>query len=272
MSGPFYVEVCANSTLTMNIQTNDYDFGDSVKLYYYGSVPGAVWSDNNNNNSVKFSTGTLTWTPTRADVSSSPYNFIVMAVDNSCPLNSRYSRTYQIIVKDAPVAETNHNTSSCGDYTFKMINSSGASIANYLWSGEGGIQSTQSTFNHQFTEPGSYIYTSKVSASNGCSVTYEDTVVTGNFLYVSLPGDTHVCYGSSISLQANAYYNQGATSFAWSNAMSGSQITVGPIVSDTSFTITVSDQSGCSNSNTIHISVLDLPQVDAGSDVRNVQL
>ncbi|MBU0488012.1 MAG: PKD domain-containing protein [Bacteroidetes bacterium] len=69
-----------------------------------------------------------------------------------------------------------------------------------------------------------------------------------------------VCYGGSVLLTAN-----GGTDYHWSNGAYTATTSVTPSAT-TTYTVTVSNSQGCSATDAVSITVLTLPDVDAGPD------
>jgi hypothetical protein len=81
--------------VNFNINSSDANTADSTRLEYIPNLTNAVFTTNTG---VQNQTGTLTWTPTVADVSSTPYLFNVKVYDNACPMNGENTFTYLVYV------------------------------------------------------------------------------------------------------------------------------------------------------------------------------
>lgn len=94
-------------------------------------------------------------------------------------------------------------------------------------------------------------YTVTISNASGCS-TIDSTIVTQNALpNVTTNPDATICEGQTISLTANA-----AASYVWSNNATTDTLTVAPITT-TVYVVTGTDTNGCSNTDSVVITVLD---------------
>jgi gliding motility-associated-like protein len=84
--------------------------------------------------------------------------------------------------------------------------------------------------------------------------------------YVSAGTDASLCKGNTIRLQA-----QGNGSFSWTPTTSLSNPRIADPVaspaSTTTYTVTLTDQWNCSNSDNMIVTVMDKPVVDAGPDI-----
>ena len=71
---------------------------------------------------------------------------------------------------------------------------------------------------------------------------------------VQIANPSAVCLGNSVSLQAN-----GALSYLWSNSSVGSNITVTPTLTQSTYSVTGTDGNGCKNTDSINVTVNQLP-------------
>jgi len=262
--------VCAGDAVTFNFTTSDPNAPDTVTISWNNAIPGATWTQNNG--LAKLPSGSLTWTPTDANVSSLPYTFTVTAKDNACPVRASFTQAYQITVKPKPRANIVVSDSGCGIFWFMAQRIEGSGPV-YSWIGGSFVFSPKqgALTTHKF-QPGKYPYTMTMVAS-GCSNTYFDTVKVDTFIVNNLPKDTNVCYGSTITLNSRVKYNKGPITMVW-----GSRGTVFGSNTGLSKTLTVtkdtviwsraSDTIVCSDADTIHINMHKQPVVNLGPDVR----
>ncbi|MBN4062526.1 T9SS type A sorting domain-containing protein, partial [Bacteroidales bacterium AH-315-I05] len=96
-------------------------------------------------------------------------------------------------------------------------------------------------------------YTVTVTDGNGCSDIATVTVTVSPIPTVSITGNTSICEGASTTLLAT-----GGVSYLWSTGASASTITVNPI-STTPYSVTVTDGSGCTNTETAIVTVNSSP-------------
>lgn len=107
-----------------------------------------------------------------------------------------------------------------------------------------------------------------VTVDNGSGCTSTDSVVvTVNPLPVAnAGGDVQICDGSSAQLNAS-----GGVTYLWipSTGLNDATIAnpIGTPAGTTTYVVIVSDQIGCSNSDTVTVSINPLPPADAGQDV-----
>jgi hypothetical protein len=93
----------------------------------------------------------------------------------------------------------------------------------------------------------------RLTGVNGC-YTIESIILTVNPLpTASISGDDELCAGESTTLTAS-----GGTTYSWSNMAATPGITVSPAVT-TTYTVTVSDANGCSDTESVEVIVNPLP-------------
>lgn len=267
LSGPFYKEVCAGSTVTFSISTNDYDPKDTLTIGWNAAIPGAIWTDNNGK--VKKPTGGLSWTPGEQHASPIPYVFTVTVKDDACPVNGSSTRAYQILVKPLPRANITEVDSGCGNYWLFAKAILGSSPS-YSWMGYFNPTKIVNgrVMQHKFKKPGKYPYSMTIEARD-CSRTYHDTIEVDTFIYLDEILDRHVCYGDSVTIGAMYNYNSGDVTFEWNTS---SQDTVQykslKVTQDTTIMVKVTDTMGCSDRDSSVIDMHYQPVVDAGPDIR----
>lgn len=168
-----YYETCPGQTLCIDIPTFDTDASDSTKVSYFGNLPGAVFT-HNNNTAVK-ATGTLCWTPTSNDVSDLNYHFVVKSTDNNCPFVSTTSRSFFVRVLPVQPEATRTITSlGCGVYSFSMTPGNTNYPYAYDWLIDGSLLNGQNTQFH-FPSTGQKVIRSRFK-QGPCIKTYYDTI------------------------------------------------------------------------------------------------
>jgi PKD repeat protein len=263
LSGPTTKSVCQGDTVNFSISSsNMYNPTDTLTLFYDNALTGAHWTDNNG--TTRIPSGTLKWAP--GFDSYGKYKFSVMIRDDRCPLNSSSSKTYTVEVLKKPEVQYSVQKLSCGEYVFGIDSIIAQQSMQFQWSGTDNLSSKQKVFMHAYSKPGVYPFTLTCTSVNGCSQTYYDTIVTDTFLWSDLPSYTHVCYGDSLFLSPQIHDQKGVVSYQWSTGQQSAQITAGPIISDTMISLTITD-SLCSNTQSIFIDVIDLPDFDLGNDL-----
>ncbi len=207
--------------------------GESVTLTATG---GTTYSwDNGINQGVAFvpTTTTTTYTVTVTDA-------------NGC------SNTDSVIVNvnTLPVAYAGADETICETETVTLTATGGTS---YEWS------TTETTSSISVTPSTTTTYTVTVTGSNGCTST-DDVIVNVNPLPVADAGtDQSVCEGGSVTLTAS-----GGNTYAWSDGVTQGVAFV-PVATNT-YTVTVTDANGCTDTDNTIVTVLINPVADAGVD------
>ena len=262
--------VCAGDPVTFNFTTSDPNTNDTVTISWNQAIPGALWTSTNG--AAKYPTATLTWTPTDAHVSSLPYTFTVTAKDNACPVRASFTQAYQITVKPKPRAKIIVVDSGCGLYYFmaQRIEGSGPS---YMWIGSSFTFTPNigPIVHHKF-QPGKFPYSMTMTAS-GCSNTYFDTIEVDTFLTNSLPKDMNVCFGTPVTLNSTVKHAKGPVTMTWGSKASVFPLDKGRsknlvVIRDTAIWSNAKDSIGCTETDTIHINMHNMPVVNLGPDVR----
>ncbi|HEY1032592.1 MAG TPA: gliding motility-associated C-terminal domain-containing protein [Flavipsychrobacter sp.] len=92
------LNVCKSSgTLTFSLNPTDPE-GDTINMQWSGIPAGATFSVSNNNTTAP--TGSFSWN--LSTVAPGSYNFFITYTDNGCPLSSRQTLVYTIVVLPEP--------------------------------------------------------------------------------------------------------------------------------------------------------------------------
>lgn len=207
------------------------------------------------------------WTPntfldddTIANPASTPtatITYVVVVNDSNGCLGTD---TVTITVNPLPSADAGSDTLICNSDTVQLFASGGVS---YSWSPTTGL-SNPNIANPLAFPSVTTTYTVTVTDNNGCTDTDFITITVGNPL-ANAGIDASFCLGDSVQLNAS-----GGTSYSWSptTGLSNPNIAnpwASPSIT-TVYTVTVSDINGCSNSDSVTVTVNALPLVDAGPD------
>lgn len=225
-------------------------FGDTVQLTASGGAsyiwsPGNSLSDSTIFNPLAFPTATT--------------SYIVNALDtNGC----NNSDTVLVTVNPLPTVNAGNDVAICEEDT-AQLQASGAS--SYVWTPSTGLSDT--TIANPLAFPivtTTYIVTG--TDTNSCSNT--DTVVVNvNALpTITAFSDTAVCSGVSVQLNAT-----GGSAYTWTPAASLNNANIpNPIASPlttTTYSVTGVDTNGCTNVDSVTITINALPTINAGADV-----
>jgi gliding motility-associated-like protein len=103
------------------------------------------------------------------------------------------------------------------------------------------------------------LYTLTVSDADGCSATASTQVSQPAALSINIGNDTTLCTLSEVNISAPV----GFTSYTWSNGFSGPSIST---ISNGIFSVTVTDNNGCTASDALSIQLSSAINLDLGGD------
>lgn len=164
-------------------------------------------------------------------------NYSVTSTDNhGCVLVA----SHNVTALPSPIAAISGSNVVCSGVPVNLIASGGNS---YVW-------------NTGATTPSIVVgsigtVSVTVTGNNGCTATASSVITSGASPSASISGPTTVCSGSNVTLTA-----AGGTSYLWSNGATTSNISVG--VAGT-YSVTVTNASGCSASTSQSLTVNQLP-------------
>ncbi|RFS13431.1 PA14 domain-containing protein, partial [Emticicia sp. C21] len=165
------------------------------------------------------------------------------------------SATTQVTVNvnTLPSPTANSNSPICSGKTLNLTGSGGIS---YQWAGPNGFSSgTQNpTITNVATPANSGTYTVTVTNANGCSATATTSVTINAIPEITIGSNSPVCSGQTLSFTAS-----GGTSYQWSGPNNFSSTSQNPSIANVNsihsgtYTVTVSNVSGCTSTSTIVI-------------------
>jgi hypothetical protein len=160
----------------------------------------------------------------------------------TCEINDLYNSSNSLIGVSAGV-----DINSCNN-TAITLNGSGA--LNYFWN-----QNVSNGIPFTPNVSGTYLVTG--FNANGCSA-WDETNITLGQLTINAGQDVSVCPGDTVTLNAT-----GAQSYSWTNSVTNNQ----PFVVTQSGTYIATGVDGtCTDTDTLQINLLPLPQINAGND------
>lgn len=175
---------------------------------------------------------------------------VCLTVTDTCGGVNTYCQNISVCPALIPVSLGNDIT-ACGS----TVLSPQFPNATYLWN-------TAATTS-QITATASGNYNVIVTDANGCSGTDTVNVLINPLPVVNLGPDLGQC-GTSATLDAQ---NPGLN-YLWSNSATTQTITV---TNNGTYTVTVTDVLGCSNSDAIVVALLTVPTVSLGNDITQCQ-
>jgi len=103
-------------------------------------------------------------------------------------------------------------------------------------------------------------YSVTASDANACSGTASATVVVNSATAPTLTGDTDICNGTCTTLNVVGVYS----SYLWSGGQTTASVNVCPTANST-FSVTVTDANGCTQTGSINVTVNNNPQPTGGN-------
>ena len=174
---------------------------------------------------------------------SAPGSYAVTVTDaNGC------TGSDSVDVTITPLVSLGSDTFFCGSVS--LLLDAGSGLASYSWSDGSSLQTLAAS------DSGTYMVT--VADGNGCLNT--DTIYLGitETPELFLGNDTALCPGTTLSLDAGPFFT-----YLWQDSSAGQFYTVG---SAGTYAVRITSFSGCSNTDTITVSVLANPVVNLGGD------
>ncbi len=166
---------------------------------------------------------------------------------NSVSPSAAFSNAAQF---PTPVAAINGSLSYCTGGNTTLTASGGTG---YVWT-DAGSNNIGSTANVTVTQ-GSY--TVVVTDANGCTASANATVTEATSLTVVIGGTLSYCPGGNTTITAN-----GGTSFVWNDA--GNSTTASITVTAGTYSVTASDASGCTGTNSATVTEFAAPVAAIG--------
>jgi gliding motility-associated-like protein len=220
--------------------------GPSGATYLWS--PGATLDDNTLSNPTATPLVTTTYTVTVTDTNGC-VDFDVITIS----------------INSIPTVNAGNDTTICVGESLVIGGSpTGPTSATFNWTPAGSLNNN--TFPNPVATPNvttEYIVT--VTDSNGC-IGIDSVLVTANILPIIITNnDTAVCDGICVQLNTN-----GGVSYIWTPTTALSNGTIAnPLacpLTTTTYVVSGVDVNGCSNNDTVTITINPLPIVDAGND------
>ncbi|MBL4706861.1 MAG: gliding motility-associated C-terminal domain-containing protein [Flavobacteriales bacterium] len=174
-----------------------------------------------------------------------------------------------ITVNSLPTADAGPDLPVCNGSVIQIGGSpTGSAGATFTWDNGGSLSST--TIANPMANPiVNTTYSVTVTNSDGCTSVDQMNVTVGSLPVADAGADQIICENSSVMIGGSPTGPIG-TSFQWNNSGSLDNPTQSnPIANPTTtttYTVTVTDVSGCSQTDQVLVTVLPIPDVDAGAD------
>ena len=247
-----------NGTSVGNVLSSDANisFLEGVGMEYPFANGGTFFSPRVWNGNIHYSiaggmttflwsTGSTNASDTVVPTATTTY-YVDITPPGGCPT---VTDSVTVVMNTSPTVDLGPDTSACQGV--QVILDAGNPGATFSWNG--GVW-TQQVFN---ALPGTS-YNVTVTNAQGCSSSDTIDVAISLPPPVDLGADQAICDGETITLDAGNF----ADSYLWDNGDTTQTITVGP----GTYSVTVSDAQGCSDSDNITITSNPNPTVSAGND------
>lgn len=183
------------------------------------------------------------------------------------------SQTDQVVVTVLPIPDADAGTDQiiCNGLPVQIGGSPTSNTPGATFAWDNGATLSNTTIANPIANPSvNTTYTVTVTHPNGCTST-DQMVVTVNGLPVADAGfDVTICNGQSTAIGGSPTGPTGAT-YVWDNSTTlTSAIIANPVatpVAPTTYSVTVTDGNGCTNTDQVFVNVLPLATVDAGGDI-----
>lgn len=249
-----YVPQCANVPIVFT------DLSTST----YGTINSWAWSFDDGSFSDQPS-------PQHAFAAGGTYNVeLLVKTDLGCVR----AISLPVTVYPTPIANFSTTLKCPGQPIDFSDISTGATISTWQWnfgdpaSGTANNSSTIASPQHVYNTPGAYTATMIATSSNGCSDTIAIPFEIYNYFTADAGPNVETCAGVPAQLAASEEYDW--FTYQWSPATGLSSSTISnptaTLQSTTTYTVTISDPNGCSDTDVTTVSVNPLPNVTISGD------
>ncbi len=242
----FLVTRGTGPNITLNAEEESFCEGESTQITASGAV-------------------SYSWTPdaglsanTGAVVTASPAETRTYTVTGMDAEGCTDTREITVTVHDLPTIAINTSANSiCGSGNVELTASGAVS---YSWTPSATLNANSGSV-VTATPTETTTYTATGTDANGCESTQTVTIRVNDLPTIAINAEeTVICTGESVQLTAS-----GATTYSWTpsatlSANSGNILTASP-TETTTYTVTGIDSNGCENTQTVTITVNDLPTI-----------
>ena len=184
---------------------------------------------------------------------------VTVTDDNGCSNTS----TFDLNEPNGPVLGTMAGVFSFCDGAGpeSISNTITGGTAPYTWNWSAPATSTNASSTTWNAAPGTYIITVTVTDDNNCSDVATQTVTVHPLPTANAGADVTICSGETTTLTAS-----GGGTYVWSNGPTTASNPVSP-TTNTTYTVTVTDTNGCTDTDQVTVTVNDLPTAFAGNNI-----
>ncbi len=204
--------------------------GNTLVLKSEREFQGYLWSD-----------GT---TLSKTEVDSEGVYWLEVTDINGC----KNADSVYVNVIEKPELNLGPDTTICSGES--LLLDAGDGLVSYHW------QDGKKTRKYAVTASGTYQV--EIRAITGCSNTDAISVSVSELPLISLPDSVKICHGQDTTLDAGHH-----TSYIWDNKSDGRYYTTSV---NGYHTLQVTNQYGCTSSDSLYLDVIELPFVDLGKD------
>ena len=245
--------VCPGTNLCFDIYAGDNDTAQVLSMQWNQGIPAASFNVAGSPRPV----GTFCWTPTAADIRTTPHTFTVTVFDDACPNSGYQTYSFNVFV-NSPAYSAQSSNISCNGLTDGsiVINPNSSSLI-YSW-----LPGGQTGASLSGLSSGSYSVT-VTDTVTGCSVQQNFTIVDPPVLTVSLTSQNPVCAGVNDGL-AVAVPSGGTPNYAYVwNTLPVIQNDTATGLAPGNYAVVVTDDRGCTTTGSITIASTASPVVIA---------
>jgi len=211
------IELCPGQIFCAKVVATDKD-KDSTQINYFGNIPGLKVTHLGAGKS-KYDTLLICWKPDSIHIRKAPYSFLIQAKDNHCPVLGESSRVFSIYVKGKPDSlkfKDAFQQTNCDVYNLRITEANQIYKYPIQWTVNGKAAGNLYTQPFTFGDTGLYKIRAEI---NHCYESIFEKNIRIRYLntlqWNPLLGDTTLCAGDSLKVEAKASGANGTLSYQW---------------------------------------------------------
>lgn len=237
----YSMTACAGAPIQFNVYSADVDAGQIVTMTWNNGIAGGTFTTTGG----PLPTGTFSWTPTIADISTAPWCFTITVSDNACPYAGSQTYAYCITVTgfNVGVTATAPNCSASNGSAVALA-TGGNGPYSFNWQPSGGNNANANGLS-------AGTYTVYVTDATGCVANAVAIVPPGpanstiNATYNNI-----ACFGGTENIFLTVNGGQQPYAYQWSNNSTNANLVNVPAGT---YSVTVTTASGCTQTGTYTI-------------------